>query len=108
MDLDKNSHLIDLRTEIYSKGKSPKARLKALFSTLARWSGDVLKHKVMRDIALKMNVAEVEFLRELIQEQVEKIDRKNSNHSCSLNVFSYHSNVFFSPLGELLFFAWLV
>jgi hypothetical protein len=75
----RNQQLNNLRTEVYSKSTSPKGRLKALISVFSNWSEDAEKQKLMRDIAVKMDFHDIEFLRNLIDEQVLKLKVKKPN-----------------------------
>ena len=79
MDTVRIQEITNLRAEIYRKAKTPKDRLKALISTFANWSNDESKHKLMREIAIKMNAKEIDTLRSLIYEQVHKINAKSAN-----------------------------
>lgn len=75
----KNQQLNNLRSEVYSKNTTPKGRLKALISVFAHWSEDAEKQKLMREIAVKMDFHDIDFLRNMIDEQVLKLKVKKTN-----------------------------
>lgn len=70
----------NLKSEIYSQGNSPKARLNALITIFSKWSEDTEKQKLMRKIAVEMDSHDIAALRSLIQEQVEHLGVKNINN----------------------------
>ncbi len=71
-----NQQLNNFKSEVYSQSTTPKGRLKAVISVFSAWSEDVEKQKVMREIAVKMEFHDIDFLRKLIDEQVHKLKVK--------------------------------
>lgn len=75
----RNQQLDNLRAEVYGSSNTPKGRIKALITVFSSWSEDADKQQVMREIATKMDFQDIDFLRNLINEQVLKLKVKNPN-----------------------------